>query len=251
MIATIRKLSLSALFLLAMTPGLAISAGGSDGGFERKSANNDVTNLASLQRGAKYYMNYCLGCHSLEHVRYQRIADDLRLPEDVMLENLAFTGEELADMVYIAMPGEDAEEWFGLAVPDLSLVTRSRSPDWVYNFLRAFYVDEDTLTGTNNKMLENTAMPHVLWSLQGLQAAVYEESANGDKVFTGFETVREGRLSEREYDRVIRDIVNFLDYVGEPVQTQRRAMGFWVLAFISVFILLAYLLKREYWRDIK
>lgn len=252
MMRTIGKLSLSALFLFMTASGAAFAAAGSeDSGFEQSPANNDVTNEASLQRGAKYYMNYCLGCHSMEHVRYQRIAADLNLPEELMLENLAFTGDEIADMVEIPMPADDAEEWFGLAVPDLSLVARSRSPDWIYNFLRSFYLDEESPTGTNNMMLENAAMPHVLWPLQGIQKATWEESEDGEEVFAGFETVREGRLSEEEYDRAVRDIVNFLDYAGEPVQAERKRIGFWVLAFIGVFILLTILLKKEYWRDIK
>lgn len=222
------------------------------GGFEMEPANNDISNRASLQRGAKYYMNYCLGCHSLEHVRYQRLSDDLGIPEDQFLEMLAFTGDELGDMVEIAMPRDQAEDWFGgVAPPDLTLVARSRGTDWIYNFLRSFYVDGDTLTGTNNKVLENTAMPHVMWSLQGLQKATYEEDADGNEVFSGFEQVREGRMSSREYDRVARDITNFLDYVGEPIRLERQRMGAWVLAFIGVFIFFAWLLKREYWRDIK
>jgi len=251
MMRTIKKLSLSALFLAMVAPAATMAAGESGNGFQQSPANNDVTNEASLQRGAKYYMNYCLGCHSLEYKRYQRVADDLNLPEDVFMENLAFTGNEIADMIKIPMPPEDSENWFGLSVPDLTLITRSRSPDWVYNFLRSFYIDDDTLTGTNNKMLDNAAMPNVLWSLQGLQAAKYEENEDGEKVFTGFEIVQEGRMSPEEFDRTARDIVNFLDYVGEPIQAQRRQMGFWVLAFIAVFIMLAILLKKEYWRDIK
>ncbi|MDQ2069524.1 cytochrome c1 [Natronospira bacteriovora] len=252
MMRTIKKLSLSAIVLVVAASAGAVIADDSDvREWRPSSAGNDVTNLSSLQRGAKYYMNYCLGCHSLEFKRYQRIADDLQLPDDVALENIVFTGEELADMVKIAMPEDDASEWFGMAAPDLTLVARSRGPDWIYNFLHSFYVDEGTVAGTNNRMLGNAAMPHVLWSLQGLQEAVYKESDNGSETFVGFRTVREGRLSHSEYDRVVRDIVNFLDYAGEPIQTQRRQMGFWVLAFIGVFILLAYLLKKEYWRDVK
>ncbi|MCP1726089.1 ubiquinol-cytochrome c reductase cytochrome c1 subunit [Natronospira proteinivora] len=251
MMRTIKKLTLSALFLMLVAPGAAIGFADSDGGFKPRVANNDVTNQASLQRGAKYYMNYCLGCHSMEYKRYQRIADDLNLPEDIMLENLAFTGEELSDMVNIAMPPDDAEDWFGLDVPDLTLVGRSRGADWIYNFLHTFYLDENTITGTNNKMLENAAMPHALWSLQGIQKAVYEEDDDGDEVFVGFEIVQEGRMSAQEYDRMVLDIVNFLDYAGEPIQTKRKRIGVWVLIFIGVFTFLSWLLYKEYWRDIK
>jgi len=264
MMRTIKKLTLSALFLMLVAPGAAIGFADSDGGFKPRVANNDVTNQASLQRGAKYYMNYCLGCHSMEHKRYQRIADDLNLPEDIMLENLVFTGDDLGDMINIAMPPDDAEGWFGLDVPDLTLVARSRGTDWVYNFLHTFYLDDSTLTGTNNKMLDNAAMPHVLWSLQGIQKAVYEddeacleaaeseeEAEDCDQVFTGFEIVQEGRMSAREYDRMVLDIVNFLDYAGEPIQTERKRIGVWVLIFIGIFTLLSWLLYKEYWRDIK
>lgn len=242
-------MGLLAASVLALAP---LSTATADG-FRMEPANNDITNQASLQRGARHYMNYCLGCHSLEHVRYQRLADDLGIPEEQFLDNLAFTGEELGDMVHIAMPPEDSVDWFGgVAPPDLSLVGRSRGSDWIYNFLRAFYVDPDQeLTGTNNKVLENTAMPHVLWSYQGYQRAVYDEDQDGNEVFAGFEMVQEGRMSEREYDRMARDITNFLDYVGEPIRAERQRMGFWVLAFIGVFIFFAWLLKREYWRDIK
>lgn len=252
MMRTLGKLTLNALVLfLAASGAVHAAAGGEDSGFQQTPANNDITNQASLQRGAKYYMNYCLGCHSLEYVRYQRIAQDLNIPEEVMLENLAFTGDKIGDMVLNAMPAEDSEEWFGLAVPDLSLVARSRNPDWIYNFLRSFYLDESTETGTNNMMLPNAAMPHVLWPLQGIQKATWEEDEEGHRSFAGFETVREGRLTTEEYDRTVRDIVNFLDYVGEPVQAERKRIGFWVLAFIGVFIFLAILLKKEFWRDIK
>ncbi|WP_406672163.1 cytochrome c1 [Natronospira sp.] len=245
---TIRKLSLSALVLvIAAGSGAVIADEDAVREWRPSAANNDVTNLASLQRGARYYMNYCLGCHSLEYKRYQRIADDLELPEDLALENLAFTGDELADMVKIAMPPEDAEDWFGMAAPDLTLVSRSRGPDWIYNFLHSFYIDDRTVAGTNNRMLDNAAMPHVLWSLQGLQKAHYDEEGS----FVGFETVREGRMSHEEYDRTVRDIVNFLDYVGEPIQTDRKRIGFWVLAFIGVFTFLSYLLYKDYWRDVK
>jgi ubiquinol-cytochrome c reductase cytochrome c1 subunit len=238
------------LIALVCTVGTqAVLAAGADG-FKPEPANNDVTNLASLQRGARYYMNYCLGCHALEHVRYNRIAQDLRIPEDEFLANLAFTTDEIGDMVKIAMPKSDAEGWFGLMPPDLSLVTRSRSPDWVYNFLRTFYVDEGAVTGSNNMMKDNPAMPNVLWSLQGLQKPVYETNDRGEEVFAGFEIVREGRMTPAEFDRVARDITNFLDYIGEPVQAKRRQLGFWVLAFIGVFIFLAWLMKKEYWRDV-
>jgi ubiquinol-cytochrome c reductase cytochrome c1 subunit len=199
------------ILLACLAAGPALAAGGGSGGFKPEPANNDVTNMASLQRGARYYMNFCLGCHALEHVRYNRIAHDLRIPEEQFLESLAFTANEIGDMVHIAMPKNQSADWFGLAPPDLSLVTRSRSPDWVYNFLRSFYIDESTITGTNNKMLENAAMPHVLWSLQGMQRAIYETDDTGRGVFFGFVLARGGRMSPPDLDRVGRGITQFLD----------------------------------------
>ncbi len=245
-----RVLPLFAALLLG-APALSLAASGD---FPLQSANNDVRNAASLQRGAKYFVNYCLGCHSAQYVRYNRVARDLGISEDLLVENLMFTTDTVHDTMTIAMPGGDAEGWFGTLPPDLSLIARSRSADYLYTFLKAFYLDEDAVLGTNNKVLSNTSMPHVLWELQGIQRPVYREERNGDeitRVFDGFETVREGALSEEEYSRMVRDIVNFLDYIGEPVQVERVAIGIRVIAFLLVFLLIAWLLKREIWKDVK
>jgi ubiquinol-cytochrome c reductase cytochrome c1 subunit len=220
---------------------------------ELEPANNNVANTASLQRGAKYFVNYCLGCHSAKYVRYNRLAQDLQLTEDQLVDNLMFTGEQPYDTMSIAMRPEDATRWFGTAPPDLSLIARSRGTDYLYTYLRSFYLDDSRPTGVENLVLPGTAMPDVMWELQGLNRAVFEpdEEHGGVDVFVRFEPVTEGQLSELEYDQVVRDIVNFLDYIGEPFQLTRQSLGIRVIAFLLVFLLIAYLLKQEIWKDVK
>jgi ubiquinol-cytochrome c reductase cytochrome c1 subunit len=217
---------------------------------EFASAQNDVADIASLQRGAKYFVNYCFGCHSANYVRYIRLAEDLHLTEEQLIENLMFTGERPFDTMAIAMPPEDAVRWFGIAPPDLSLIARSRGVDYLYNFLRGFYQDGSTATGVNNVVLPNTAMPHVLWELQGIRRP--SPVANGaEGASQTLEVVRPGLLSEQEFDQFARDVVNFLAYIGEPMQLQRQALGIKVIAFLFVFLLFSYLLKKEIWKDVK
>ena len=243
--------SKSGLLLGLLVSGVVLVAeAATEGTFPMDPANNDVSNTASLQRGAKYYVNYCQGCHSAQYVRYNRLAEDLGLTEDQLLNNLMFVGEQPHDTMINAMPAEDAARWFGQAPPDLSLIARSRGADYLYNFLRSFYVEEGVPTGVNNMVLANTSMPHVLWELQGIQRAVFEEREGEGSVFTGFETVTPGTLDAQAYDQLVRDIVNFLDYIGEPMQLERRALGIKVIAFLLVFLLFAYLLKREIWSDV-
>jgi ubiquinol-cytochrome c reductase cytochrome c1 subunit len=219
-------------------------------------ANNDVGNLAALQRGARNFVNYCMGCHSAQYVRYNRLGRDLQISDDQLVRNLMFAAQKPTETMTIAMRTEDAKRWFGVSPPDLSLIARNRGADYLYNFLRGFYVDPSRPTGVNNIMLPNAAMPHVLWDLQGLQEAVFveEPAADGrpaEKVFREFRQVTPGKLSREEYDEFVRDTVNFLDYVGEPMQLERQRLGVWVLAFLLVFGILAYLLKQEIWKDVK
>jgi len=216
-------------------------------------ADNDVADIASLQRGAKYFVNYCLGCHSAQYVRYNRLAEDLGLTEAQLVENLMFTGERPYDTLSNSMRPEDGIVWFGIAPPDLSLVSRSLGTDHLYNYLRGFYVDESAPTGSNNLWLENTAMPHVLWEIGGVKRAVFEEIEVGGALtrsFERFEVVHEGTLSEGQFDEVVRDIVNFLDYIGDPVQVERRSLGIRVIAFLLIFMLISYMLKIEIWKDV-
>jgi len=219
---------------------------------ELDKANNDVADTASLQRGARYYVNYCLGCHSAQYVRYNQLGEGLQLSEDQLLGNLMFTSELPFDTMSIALDPEDAARWFGTAPPDLSLIARSRGTDYVYTFLRRFYVDDSSPTGVDNTVLEDTAMPHVLWELQGIQEAVYEADPEheGEERMV-LELTTPGLLSEEEYNEVVRDIVNFLDYIGEPMQLERRSLGIRVIAFLLVLLLISYMLKKEIWKDVE
>jgi ubiquinol-cytochrome c reductase cytochrome c1 subunit len=219
-----------------------------------KEARVDIGNEASLQRGAKYFVNYCLGCHSARYVRYSRIGQDLDIDAQQLSANLMFTADKPQQTMDIGMPPADAKRWFGRTPPDLSLVARSRGPDWIYNYLRTFYVDDAKQWGVNNLTLPNAAMPHVLWELQGLQRAVFREEKDPQghrhNVFERFEPVTAGRLTEAQYDAVVRDIVGFLTYVAEPGQLERRSLGLRVLGFLGVLFVIAYALKKEYWKDV-
>jgi len=189
-------------------------------------ANTDISDTASLQNGAKLFMNYCSGCHAIGFMRYNRIAKDLNLSDSLVAEHLMFAGEKPGETITTAMPKEDAAKWFGGPPPDLSLVARAKGTDWIYTYLRGFYEDESKVFGVNNKVLANASMPDVLWSL------------------------KEGR-PEAEFDQDVRDITNFLDYVGEPAKLIRTSLGVWVLLFLGVLFILTYLLKKEYWKDVK
>ena len=230
---------------------LAASAGAQHGA-ELDHADNDVSDTASLQRGARNFVNYCLGCHSAQYVRYNRLADVLQLTEGQLLENLMFTGERPFDTMSIAMSQEDAAGWFGTAPPDLSLIARSRGTDHVYTFLRGFYVDESSPTGVDNTVLAGTAMPHVLWELQGIQEAHIEEDPEheGEEHMT-LELATPGTMSEQEFDDFVRDTVNFLDYIAEPMQLERKQLGIRVIAFLLVLLLISYVLKKEIWKDVE
>ena len=243
------KLVLGAVGLSA----LAWSAVGAaaEGGAALQLARNDVANIASLQRGARNFVNYCSGCHSAKYVRYSRLAEDLELSEKQVTDNLMFVGERIHDTIKIGMKPEDASHWFGTTPPDLSLIARSRGADYIYSFLKSFYLDPSRPTGTNNLILPGTSMPHVLWELQGLQRAVYDGESDAEhntvhKKFKEFELAKQGSLSPQEYDQFVRDTVNFLDYIAEPMQLERRNLGMRVLAFLIVFFLFAYFLKKEF-----
>jgi ubiquinol-cytochrome c reductase cytochrome c1 subunit len=244
-------LSLAALLLAV--PGLAAAAAP---GIPLQYADINLRDQASLQRGARLYVNYCLGCHSLQYVRYNQLAEGLGLTDELVAEHLRFTGDSPHDQMRIAMPAEDAGNWFGMAPPDLTLVARARSVNWVYTFLKSFYVDPASpTTGANNKVLEGTAMPYVLWDLQGLQAPVYRQGqgdgASGQQSFEGFELVAPGQLTPAEFDRAALDITAFLSWTAEPMQLQRQRLGMWVLLFLFFLFALSYLLYKEIWKDVK
>ena len=238
--------------ILMLVPALAPAAGG--GGVHLEDANIDLADQASLQRGAKYFFNYCMGCHSLQYMRYNRMAEDLGIGEVELRQNLIQNGAKPGDLMTIAMRPEDGEKWFGTAVPDLTLAARWRSPDWLYTYLKSFYTDPARPYGVNNLVFPDVGMPHVLGSLQGVQNPVFEEHAGEDgepiKKVVGFTEAAGGSLSAQEYDTLVRDLTAFLTYAGEPTQLQRQQLGVYVLLFIGVFFILAFALKKEYWKDV-
>jgi ubiquinol-cytochrome c reductase cytochrome c1 subunit len=220
-------------------------------------AGNDVRNTASLQRGARNFTNYCLGCHSLKYMRYSRMAEDLHIRAAELRANLIPTGDRPSDYMLTTMPAADAETWFGKAPPDLSLIARARGVDYLYRYLKTFYADPDVASGSNNLQLANSAMPAVLSGLEGAKRAVFlshETLVDGkpvmEKVFDHFETTAPGSMDAAQFDGFVRDTVNFLDYVGEPAQAARVDIGIWVVLFLLVFTWLAWLLKHEYWKDV-
>jgi len=249
MISLSRQFGLVAALVmgLALTPA-AHAAGG---GAKLVPSEVNVHDLASLQSGAQLYVNYCIGCHSLNFMRYNRLAADLELSEEMVTNNLMFTDAKFGEPMTNAMTKEAGELFFGKAPPDLSLIGRSRGADWIYNYLINFYQDENG--GWNNTILENAAMPHVLWQLQGIQVPVYETHMEGEvevQKVVSLELAEPGLMSEEEYQSAMRDLTAFLDYVGEPIQLQRKKIGVWVMAFLAFFAFLAFLLKAEYWRDV-
>jgi len=242
--------SLLASAVLAAS-GVAVAAGGS---VALEHADIDPGNIKSLQRGAANFMNYCSGCHSAKYVRYKTIGKDLELSDELMIENLMFNAEKTFETIKVNMPADSAETWFGVTPPDVSLIARSRGADYIYNFLKGFYVDPSHPNGTNNTVLAGTAMPHVLWELQGFQKAVFhEETVDGvtTRTFEGFEPYIEGSLDAEEYDQFVRDTTNFLAYIGEPIRSERRTLGVWVLIYLLVFLIIARMLKKEIWKDVK
>ncbi|WP_152540861.1 cytochrome c1 [Luteimonas huabeiensis] len=227
---------------LAAGPGSALQQSGAD-----------IADRASLQRGAQLFMNYCSGCHSLKYLRYSRLADDLGLSEDEVMQNLNFTGAGFGEHIVSAMPAVHAEGWFGKPPPDLSLTVRTKigGPDWVYTFLKSFYQDEDATLGWNNTLYPNVSMPNPLWELQGLQRPVYGEPDEiGEPTVESLQIAQPGRLSAEEFDRSARDIAAFLQYAAEPAALKRQGLGVWVILFLAFFTFLAWLLKKEYWRDV-
>jgi ubiquinol-cytochrome c reductase cytochrome c1 subunit len=218
-------------------------------------AGNDVADTASLQRGARNFLNYCIGCHSLKYMRYQRMADDLEIPGSVLNANLVAPGSTNLDYILTSMPAADAANWFGKTPPDLSLIARSRSPDYLYRFLKTFYSDPSRSTRSDNLAYPSTAMPAVLSELEGVKAAVYRDvngTAGGapEKVFDHFESIAPGALTPEQFDGFVRDTVNFLDYVGDPAQVERRSIGLWVVLFLLLLSAFALALKKEYWKDV-
>jgi len=220
-------------------------------------ADTNVADLASVQRGARNFVSYCLGCHSLKYERWSRLGADLKIPGQLLEQNLVPPGAKVSDYILTGMPAADAEAWFGKTPPDLSLMVRARGKNYIYQYLTTFYVDPTRPTGANNLALPTTAMPDVLSEVEGLKEAVYrtetvmvEGKPKSEQVFDHFEMLAPGRMSLAEYDGFVPDTVNFLDYVSEPTQLERRQLGVWVVLFLLVFSWLALLVKLEYWKDV-
>ena len=246
-----RVASVLALSVCFMAPA-SFASGGSTV-FE--SSGIDPDNINSLQRGAANFMNYCSGCHSAQYVRYNTIGQDLELSEEMLVDNLMFNAEKTFETIQAAMPAEQAAVWYGTAPPDLSLMARSKGADYIYNFLKGFYIEKDSPTGVNNLVLAGTSMPHVLWELQGYQKAVFDHHENADgSVTTSFkewEQLSEGKLDSKDYDEFVRDTVNFLAYIAEPMRSDRRKLGVWVLMYLLFFLIIARMLKKQIWKDVK
>jgi ubiquinol-cytochrome c reductase cytochrome c1 subunit len=235
------------ILLLLLLP-LSVFASGS---IHLQEADIDLSDNASLERGAKTFVTYCLGCHSAKHIRYKRIAIDLKISDEEVLKEIAPVGAAIYDQMHSAMNGHDANKWFGTEPPDLSLIARSRGADWLYSYLKGFYVDKSKPLGVNNVVFEDVGMPNMLWQLQGLQIPVYKNTAEGEaKVIEKLNIEEPGTMSPEEFDKTVNDLVNFLVYVGEPVQLERERLGKYVLFFLAMFLVIAYLLKKEYWKDI-
>jgi len=250
-----KHLALIAFLLVGTAAGSAIGTrvAAAEEGEGLPHSGADIKDVESLQRGARNFMNYCSGCHSLKYVRYNRIATDLQIPESELTANLMFTTDKAFDTVNSSMPA-DSEAWFGKQPPDLSLMARARGVDYIYAFLKGFYVDKNRPWGTNNLILPGAAMPDVLADLQGLQKPVYtnepDDHGSANMVLTGVEAMSPGAMKPEEYDQFVRDTANFLDYAGEPVKAKRQSMGVFVILFLLVFFAFAYMLKKEYWKDV-
>ena len=238
---------------------LAAPAHAAETGVKFEQANIDLADLPSLQAGARTFVNYCLGCHGAALVRYNTLTE-LGLREQQVRDNLLFTAEKIGEYMRTAMKPDDGKEWFGVAPPDLSVVARSRGSDWLYTYLRGFYRDSSTPTGWNNTVFPNVGMPHVLWHLQGervmkeapvlLDGKEVSDGHGGVLKRVSFETIRPGTQSAAEYDRTVRDLVNFMVWMGEPAQVKRKQLGVFVLMVIGILIVLSYLLYKEYWKDV-
>ncbi|MGH1487511.1 MAG: ubiquinol-cytochrome c reductase [Cellvibrionaceae bacterium] len=260
---------LGLLFFIVMTvaPIKAVAAGGAFdcGSIPCDEFKADTKDKESLQRGAKWFMNYCMGCHSAKFSRYERVADDLGIPHDMMMENLVFSDQKIGDLMSISMAPDESKAWFGATPPDLTLVARARQPAWIYTYLRNFYQDDSRPLGVNNRVFANVGMPHAMLELQGLL-----KCGPGPKLDSHGDVVRnelgepkmnescggliegsvKGSMDTEQYDQAVYDLVNFLEYVGDPTADDRRRTGVFVILFLLVLLVFTILLNREYWKGI-
>ncbi len=253
MISTILTSSLVGASLFLSVAGSAIAAGGGGADLEHFTP---VRTDKSLQRGAKVFVNYCMGCHTADYHRYSHFARDAGLSDTAVVENLIFTtdadGEasKIGSLMSNNMTAEYGKQAFGAVPPNLALTARSRGVDWLYTYMKSFYLDESRPLGANNKVYPQVGMPHALADLQGWQVPVYEDDGDGGEKFVRFQQVTAGSLSADEYDDTITDLVSFLDYLGDPNREARHSLGIKVMLFLFIFLIIAVLLKKEYWKDV-
>ncbi|MDX1375230.1 MAG: cytochrome c1 [Burkholderiales bacterium] len=246
--------SLLVALVVAPCAALALSGGAqaAEAGYPLDPAPIDPNDLVSLQAGARTFVNYCLNCHGAQFMRYNRLTD-IGLTEQQIKDNLLFTADKVGETMKVAMTQEDGKAWFGVPPPDLSVIARARGADWLYTYMRTFYRDPKTASGWNNAVFPNVGMPHALWTLQGERALKIEpvtDKAGHETLEYSWSRLSEGTQSRIEYDRTVRDLVNFLVYVGEPIAETRKRIGVVVLFVLAILFVFAYLLKREYWRDV-
>lgn len=267
-----KKILISLLLALPLT----VLASGSEkecGTIDCDKFEPELHNKASLQRGAKYFVNYCMGCHSLAYMRYERMADDLDIPHEVAQQNLNFSGSNIGSLMTIAAPAKEQKKWFGATPPDLTLVARARGVEWVYTYLRNFYQDPKRPYGVNNRVFKDVGMPHAMLELQGMaecapgpvhaeNGGIKRDPLTREEVLFNPETgealnpcgrlqvKKAGKMNEAQFDEAVGDLVNFLAYAGEPAALKRERMGVYALFFVSLFFVVAWLLNREYWKDV-
>ena len=227
------------LLILLLLPLAALAA---STGYRLDRSPHDARDLVSLQSGARTYLNYCLGCHSLQYMRYSSLTE-IGVPEALVKEHMLFTADKVGEPIKAPLDAKAGKTWFGVNPPDLSVISRVRGADWLYTYLRTFYRDPKTATGWNNAVYPNVAMPHALWTLQGERGL--------DEKTHKFTEISKGTLSVTEYDSTVRDLVNFLVYVGEPAQNNRKTIGIIVLFVLGVLFIFTWLLKKEFWKDVK
>jgi ubiquinol-cytochrome c reductase cytochrome c1 subunit len=248
LLLTLMFAPLAAAFSVAMTP---LAAWASEGGYRLDRAPINPTDLVSLQSGARTFVNYCLNCHGAQYMRYNRL-EELGLTESQIRDNLVFTDAKVGDTMKVALTSRDGKVMFGAAPPDLTVVGRSRGADWLYTYLRTFYRDPNSPTGWNNAVFPQVAMPHALWTLQGERSLqVVSNAAHHAPDEYKWSEISPGTQNAVQYDTTVRDLVNFLVYMGEPVANSRKRIGIVVLFALGILFIFAYALKKEYWKDVK
>ena len=256
--STLRKAQFIVVGMASVFAGSALAAGG---GAELETAIIDTGNQKSLQRGAQVFVNHCMACHTADYHRYSRMAEDLGLSEEETMENFVFTTDKSGEQTKVgslmasAMPVDYGRQAFGVVPPNLALTARSRGADWIYTYMKTFYLDEERGgVGVNNIVYPGAAMPHVLWEYQGWQKPIYETVEHDgveEQVLVGLEQVTEGTMTPEEYDTMVTDLTAFLAYLSDPIKQKRQQIGFWVMLFLFGMAILTWFLKQEYWKDIR